>query len=406
MIRSIPHPLLVLLLLAAVTACGDPTRPGEDTTGGGGITPPEALPVLGHGVATPGPYTAEVAVAGSRAYTTTYASSSIHRGNIVNIWDVSGNAPVLVDTLVIPGSVARTSDISIADDASLMVVSTEPAGTLAIFELAGTTKPRLIVNWPVPGVGSPGIHTAKLARVGGTLYAFAQGTSPAQGVHIIDLSVPAAPVVRGRIAAANYIHDVFVRDGIAFAADWDAGVAIWDLGGGGAGGTVAAPVLIGRAATRGGNAHNVWWFHDPSAGAAVQKRYIIVGEEQSGIIGSSSAGDLHVVDISTVGAPQEVAVYHVDGAGTHNVSVDEARGILYAAYYNGGVRALDIRGDLSVCTAAQRTAAGLCDLQKMGREKAVGLATGTYVWGVQFAGGAVYASDMLSGIWKLQPVVR
>ena len=406
MTRPIQSALPLALLLVIAAACGDPTRPGDDTTDGGEITPPEALPVLGHGVAPGGPFTAEVAAAGSRAYTTTYASSSLNRGNIVNIWDVSGSAPTLVDTLLIPGTVARTSDVSIADDASLMVVSTETAGTLAIFELAGTTKPRLIVNWAVPGVGSPGIHTAKLARVGGTLYAFAQGTSPAQGVHIVDLSVPAAPVVRGRINAANYIHDVFVRDGIAFAADWDAGVAIWDLGGANRGGTIAAPVLVARAMTQGGNAHNVWWFHDPSAPAAQQKRYLFVGEEQSGTIGSSSAGDLHVVDISTITAPQEVAVYRVPGAGAHNVSVDEARGILYAAYYNGGVRALDVRGDLSACAAAQRTPAGLCDLQKMGREKAVALTSGSYVWGVQFTGGAVYASDMLSGIWKLQPVVR
>ena len=34
------------------------------------------------------------------------------------------------------------------------------------------------------------------------------------------------------------------------------------------------------------------------------------------------------------------------GAGAHNFSVDEAKGLLYAAYYNAGVRVLDVRGDL------------------------------------------------------------
>jgi hypothetical protein len=28
------------------------------------------------------------------------------------------------------------------------------------------------------------------------------------------------------------------------------------------------------------------------------------------------------------------------------------------------------------------------------------------VWGVQFQSGAVYASDMVTGIWKLQAVSR
>jgi hypothetical protein len=39
---------------------------------------------------------------------------------------------------------------------------------------------------------------------------------------------------------------------------------------------------------------------------------------------------------------------------------------------------------------------------------AVGLLeeAGAYVWGVQFTGDAVYASDMPNGLWKLAPVAR
>jgi hypothetical protein len=94
--------------------------------------------------------------------------------------------------------------------------------------------------------------------------------------------------------------------------------------------------------------------------------------------------------------------------------VDEANGILYAAYYNGGVRALDVRGDLGTCTDAQRsTPAGssrsLCDLSRMGREVAVGLlgvGNPVFIWGVQYTGDAVYASDMNAGLWKLAPFRR
>ena len=80
-----------------------------------------------------------------------------------------------------------------------------------------------------------------------------------------------------------------------------------------------------------------------------------------------------------------------------------------AAYYNGGVRAIDIRGDLSVCQSSQQLTDGAtgrtrCDLRLMGRELAVGLSNAgrsVYVWGVQYVNGSVYASDMINGIWKL-----
>ena len=128
----------------------------------------------------------------------------------------------------------------------------------------------------------------------------------------------------------------------------------------------------------------------------------------------SSIGDVHVVDVSNMSAPREVAFYSVTSAGTHNFSVDEPNGVLYAAYYNGGVRALDVRGDLGTCTDAQKStpaasAVPLCDLRKMGREIGIGLldrGNPVYIWGVQYTGGAVYASDMINGIWKLRPVVR
>jgi hypothetical protein len=144
----------------------------------------------------------------------------------------------------------------------------------------------------------------------------------------------------------------------------------------------------------------VYWFNDPVSGS---KRYAFVGEEGPGAIGSTSSGDIHIVDVSNFAAPVEVGRYTVLGAGVHNFSMDEQRGLLYAAYYNGGIRVFDVRGDLSACPANQKSADGRCDLGKMGRVKAyiqtesLGL---RYVWGVHFSGNALYASDMLNGLWK------
>jgi len=125
-----------------------------------------------------------------------------------------------------------------------------------------------------------------------------------------------------------------------------------------------------------------------------------VGEEQP-----SRAGDIHVVDVTDFNNPREVAVYNMAGQGVHNFSVDEQSGVLYAAYYEGGVVALDIRGDLGTCPQSQRAADGRCDLDRMGRVMAFALRnTGRVnlaIWGVHWQGNYLYASDMQSGIWKV-----
>jgi hypothetical protein len=205
-----------------------------------------------------------------------------------------------------------------------------------------------------------------------------------------------------------YIHDVFVRDGLLFAALWNDGMTVFDVGGGGKGGSPSNPVVISNVRTVSGKIHNIWWYYDPSG----SKKYAFLGEEGPGSIGSSSAGDIHVFDVSNLSAPKEVAMYSPGpGTGTHNFWVDEQSGVLYAAYYNGGVRALDIRGDLSTCTVEQRASytavpvvsggvgAPLCNLRLMGREIGNALTTGGYyVWGVMMQGNRLYASDMGKGL--------
>ena len=188
----------------------------------------------------------------------------------------------------------------------------------------------------------------------------------------------------------NYgIHDTYVRDGIAFVLAWNTGVRIYDVGNGIRGGSPENPVLISSRATNGGQAHNGWWFHNPNTS---ERRYFFVGEEGPGSIGSSSSGDIHVLEVADLANPSEVAFFHIDGAGPHNFWMDEAREILYAAYYNAGVVALDVSGELTGDLAAR----------EIGRIQPGGAAN-TYTWSVQLSGGALYAIDMLSGLWRLTP---
>jgi hypothetical protein len=394
---------VLALLAVGLTAC---ERNGRSITDPGGDTltvpAPATIPVLGQGRITHR-FTSELWVHGDWAYTGTWGTRSANgAGNVLYVWNVSADTPVLADSIVVPNA-QTLGDVQVSDDGRLLVVATElQPGSLVIFDLADPARPRQIARFSSPSTQA-GVHTAEVARVDGRLYAFLSINS-AQLV-VVDLDDPAEPrQVLARSMGRPFIHDVFVRDGLLFTALWNDGTTIWDIGGGGRGGTPANPIQITNIQTVGGKVHNVWWFHNPVDGS---KRYLFVGEEGpgSGAFGTSSSGDIHVVDLGTgdMRSAREVAFYHVPGAGTHNFSVDEASGILYAAYYNGGVRALDIRGDLSACTVAQRAPDGRCDLRRMGREVAVGLtAHGAYVWGVHWTGGPhLYASDMLNGLWKL-----
>lgn len=400
-----------IALFGAVVACSssEPTAPPvSPVTSSSPIT----MSVLGRGDFKPARVTGEVFVRGTTAYTTTWGSAALV-GSALYIWDVSADTPRLVDSVRVDSS--RTlGDIAVSDDGSLLLVAGESSGAFLVYTLADPRKPVLVSRYVAPPIAL-GVHTAEIGRVNGKLYGFLSidpGSGVAAQLVILDLSVPTAPqAVFNRTIGQPYVHDTFVRDGLLFLGLWSEGVAIWDIGGGGKGGSVSSPVELGRLRTVNGEVHNIWWLKDPVTGSG---KYAFIGEEGPGSVGVSSVGDVHVVDVSDMSAPKEVAYYSVPSAGTHNFSVDEANGILYAAYYNGGVRALDVRGDLGTCTDAQRSTpakgtTALCDVFKMGRELGVGLldrGNPVYVWGVQYLGGSVYASDMINGIWKLRAVTR
>ncbi|HEX4634412.1 MAG TPA: hypothetical protein VH163_11280, partial [Gemmatimonadales bacterium] len=176
------------------------------------------------------------------------------------------------------------------------------------------------------------------------------------GCHSNDVTGP--PVVPGKVVLAatvpiapNYgVHDSFIRNGIAMVCVWNSGLLIYDVGNGIESGTPYKPVLVGSVVPSsdgigaGPEIHNAWWFWNPTNG---EKKYLFLGQEGPGKVGSQSSGDIHVIDVSNLTAPSEVGFFHLAGAGTHNFWMDEAHQILYAAYYDAGVVSIDVSGTLS-----------------------------------------------------------
>jgi hypothetical protein len=395
MMASMRRRVLSPALLAALAACGG----GDDDGGDGGNSPPpgSTFQIQAGGDNVNDRYSSDLWVHGAWAYTGTWGGASRNgaSGDVVKIWSLdAAGAPTLVDSLKVP-DIATVSDVQVSDDGALLVFSAEFGANagLYVYDLTDPRAPILLDRVLV----ATGLHTATVADIGGHRYVFAARNPENPALIIYDISVPSAISVTATVPIPPFygIHDSFVRDGLAFVFAWDTGVIIYDVGNGIAGGSPGQPMEVSRLRTAvndvpGGSAavHNGWWFHNP---VRHEQRYLFIGQEGPGVIGSRSTGDLHVVDVADLAHPQEVAFFHLEGAGTHNFWMDEARQILYMAYYNGGVVALDVSGeltgDLSDRLIAQIRPGGTGD---------------TFTWGVQFAGGSLYAIDMVSGLWQLK----
>ena len=381
---------VAVILAAALPACGDDGNgPNQPPPGG-------MLRAAGGGDNVPDRYTSDLWVHGGYAYTGTWGfrGQSATAGNAVKIWRLDpAGAPELVDSIIVP-DIGTVSDVEVSADGAILLFGAERGGGQGLY-LYDVSDPENAVPLDHETV-STGIHTATLADIGGRRYAFAARNPSNPALLIYDVTDPAdiTPAATVPVPADYGIHDTYVRDGLAFVFAWNTGVIIYDVGNGRSGGSPSAPVEVSRLVPSdngvpGGPAvHNGWWFHNPVSG---EQRYLFLGQEGPGVVGAQASGDIHVLDVSDLSDPEEVAFFHLDDAGTHNFWMDEERQILYAAYYNGGVIALDVSGELS----------GDLSDRVLGQLRPGG-ENDTYTWGVQLANGFLYAADMLSGLWQIE----
>lgn len=340
--------------------------------------------VVGQGQVTDR-FTSDLWVHGDYAYTGTWSCRTGGLcGDRLHVWDVSApGQPLLTDVVTVDARVVN--DVKIRVDGTIGVItheiSNDALNGITILDLADPSQPTAITRY-TSGLES-GVHNVWVE--GDYVYVVVDGVG--NGLRVLDISNPASPTtVASFYAGSSFLHDVYVRDGLAFLSHWNAGLVILDVGNGVASGSPANPVEVSRILTSGGEAHNAWYW--PAAG------YVFVGEEDF-----NTPGIMHVVDARDLANLKEVATFAVPGATPHNFWLDESSGILYAAWYENGVRALDVSGEL------------LGALERQGREIAsiqYGAGSGcfgssqTCTWAPQLHNGLIFASDLNSGLWVFQ----
>ncbi|HEV7377746.1 MAG TPA: Ig-like domain-containing protein [Pyrinomonadaceae bacterium] len=343
---------------------------------------------------------AEQWIFGNYAYVSTISDKLV-------VFDISDPAkPKQTDTLKVDSH--TVNDISVSADGKIGVLTREGASSrkngIVFLDTSDPAHPKVISEYTETVTG--GVHSAFID----SHYVYL--TDDATGsLRVIDFSNVKAPkevarwqvenplVTSGGLPGGRYVHDVQVKDGLAYLAYWRDGIVILDVGNGIKGGSPEKPQLVSQLRFNYHELYGSGWL----AGAHAvfrYKNYLFVGDEVFPEIFDISSreripvrGVMHVVDVSDITHPRKVAEYGVPEAGSHNIWVLDD--ILYMGYYNGGGRVLDVSGELRG------------DLYRQGREIAH-LWTGSsdgfrpnlpFAWGAQPHNGLIFFNDINSGLW-------
>ncbi|MCC7131008.1 MAG: Ig-like domain-containing protein [Gemmatimonadales bacterium] len=332
-------------------------------------------------------------------------------GDKVYAVDVSDPAaPRITDSVTVDARIVN--DVMATEDGKFAVMTREQASTrkngIVILSLADPAHPKPIADYTATVSG--GVHSAYVYQ--GHVYLTDDATG---SMRVIDIADPYHPREVGRWqlereAAGRYIHDLEVRDGLAYLAYWNDGLVILDVGNGVRGGSPTAPKfytqfkydldkLYQRVEAAAGPGYlrgtHTAWRH---------KNYVFVGDEVfpakpigKGVANLGRAfGRMQVVDISDPANPKSAAWFESEDGGAHNFWV--AGDTLFVGDYQGGMRVLDISGELKG------------DLGRNGRlmttittADAKGhIPNSPSAWGGIYRNGYLYVPDTNSGLWIVQ----
>ena len=339
----------------------------------------------------------------------------------VFVYDIADPAnPKLLDTLKVDARIIN--DISTTPDEHIGVFTREGASNRknGIVFLDTTDASHLKVLSEYTATVTGGVHSAYID--GHYVYITDDATGSLRIIDFQDAKHPKEvarwqtenPTVvtlntkMGSMTSGRYLHDLQVKDGLAYLAYWRDGLIILDVGNGMAGGSPENPKLVSQYHFNHYELYGDGWLAGTHS-VFRYKNYLFVGDEVFPAIFELDDRDripvraiCHVMDVSDIKHPKEVAQYEVPEGGSHNFWA--ANDMLYEGYYSGGARVLDISGELRG------------DLYRQGREIArfwTGDSKGfrpnlPFTWGGQpcsvtcdspLLNSLIYFNDIHSGLW-------
>ena len=336
-------------------------------------------------------------------------------------WDVTNpDSLIIIDTITVD---ARTvNDVKISEDGRVGVITREGASNRKNgFVVLDVTDPyNVTISAEYNDDMTGGVHNVFIYE--NHIYAVNNGRK----YDIINIDDPSNPFHVGVYemdTPGHSIHDVWIENGIAYSSNWSDGVVAVDIGGmkfdeadrsntqfnpllAKAGqGSPSNPVKLASMGDPTGRNHAAFPFLSESTG----NFYIVGGDENFpwGVRAtrgepSNPRGGYHFLNFSDPDNPKEEAIYEVPEAGSHNLWV--FGDILIAGNYQGGLRVVDISGEL------------LGDIYKQGREighylpyhKKGKIPNAPMVWGAQPYKDYIYFADMNSGLYciKLEDIKK
>jgi hypothetical protein len=348
---------------------------------------------------------AEQWIVGNYAYYSTIADRFF-------VYDISDpTQPKLTDTVTVDARLVN--DISTTADGKILVISREGASNrkngISFYDTSDPAHPKLISEYTTTVTG--GVHSAFVN--GHYVYLTDDATGSMRVIDFADPKNPKevarwqteSPVVstiktkEGDHIAGRYIHDLQVKDGLAYLAYWRDGLVILDVGAGLKGGSPEKPQFVSQLRFNHNELYGNGWLAGTHS-VYRYKNYVFIGDEVFPAIFDIKSpkrfpvrGIIHVVDVSDINNPRKVAEYPVPEGGAHNMWVEDD--VMYLGYYNGGGRVVDVSGELRG------------DLYQQGREIAriwtgdanAYRANTPFTWGAQPHKGLIYFNDIHSGLW-------
>ena len=346
------------------------------------------------------------------------ATGSIFGDGEAYFWDVTDPANMkIIDTVKVDAR--NVNDVKVSEDGRTGVITREGASNrkngFVILDVSDPFNVKILSTFNDDMTG--GVHNTFIYK--NHVYAVNNGRK----YDIINIEDPKNPFRVGVFelnTAGHAIHDVWIENGIAYSSNWRDGIVAVDIGGStsnekessdigfnplllkAGNGSPSNPVQLASFPDFKGRNHSAFPFSSQSTG----NFYIVMGDEvfPNGLENlinnkpSQPRGGFHFINFSDPENPVEDAAYIVPEAGSHNQWV--YGDVLLAAFYQGGIRILDISGEL------------LGDLYKQEREIGYFLPqhrdgiipNAPMVWGAQPYKDYIFLSDMNSGLYCIEVV--